>query len=344
MTARFDEQLDWFTIFRTDENDGWLYDELIEGRLRQGWGAPGLGFLTQDGARVEKEVWEQKYREHWDEDPSPKRFAILSRMLDLNRGDIVVVPKMPERNQLTVARVATGYRFEQETPFNEFRHVVDLDPQSIRTFDYQADSDSYLVSGLFARANHWAAVSWTVSADHLAAVHRLLSRASSTRSKSQETLIRSAIDDVLKEAAELLRDRVGAWNGPRFEEVVRQAFRDQGYQVQDRERPDGKGGDVDILVTPPARPYGLFLPDEIAVQVKWRQGVDEYGEQAVRQIVDWADSKQSNAVKYVISSASGFTERTREAAAANGVVLVGGLQTMCFLLGFPDRYRAEWEQ
>ena len=44
--------------------------------------------------------------------------------------------------------------------------------------------------------------------------------------------------------------------------------------------------------------------------------------------------------KYVVSSASGFTEK----AAAHGAILVGGLQTMCFLLGAPDRYRAEWER
>ena len=33
----------WLTIFRTDvDNVEWLYKELTEGRLRQGWGAPGF--------------------------------------------------------------------------------------------------------------------------------------------------------------------------------------------------------------------------------------------------------------------------------------------------------------
>ena len=45
MAAGYNDSPDWFTIFRTDENDGWLYEELIAGRLRQGWGAPGFGLL-----------------------------------------------------------------------------------------------------------------------------------------------------------------------------------------------------------------------------------------------------------------------------------------------------------
>ena len=78
---------------------------------------------------------------------------------------------------------------------------------------------------------------------------------------------------------------VAAINGPRFEEAVRQAFREQGYEVKDHRHYDGRGGDVDILVSPPAR-HGLFQPDEIAVQVKWKQGVDAHDEGAVGQIGD----------------------------------------------------------
>ena len=99
-----------------------------------------------------------------------------------------------------------------------------------------------------------------------------------------------------------------------------------------------------MVVAPPASPHSLFLPGEIAVKVKWKQEVDKDDEQAVRQIVGWSKSQGSDAAKYVISSASGFTAGAREAAAANDVVLIGGLQTMCFLLGIASRYRDDWEQ
>ena len=106
---------------------------------------------------------------------------------------------------------------------------------------------------------------------------------------------------------------------------------------------DRQGGDADILVSPPASPYGVFLPGEIAVQIKWIQGVDENDEYAVSQIVQWAESQGSDAVKCVISSASGFTEKAQKRAEEKDVMLIGGLQTMCFLLGVADRYRDDWD-
>ena len=80
------------------------------------------------------------------------------------------------------------------------------------------------------------------------------------------------------------------------------------------------------------------------MQVKWKQGRDDDDVKAVKQIADWVEWQGSTATKCVISSASQFTEKAREEAAANGVELIGGLQTMCFLLGLADRYREDWEK
>ena len=104
-----------FTIFRTDEGNAWLYDEVAGGRLRQGWGVPGLGLRAGDRAQVDKRDWEAAYREQTDwGEASPMRFAILSRMLELDDGDIVVIPKMPAWNLFTVAQVSGRYRFETD--------------------------------------------------------------------------------------------------------------------------------------------------------------------------------------------------------------------------------------
>ena len=344
MAKSGNEKPDWFTIFRTDEeNAGWLYTELTEGRLRQGWGAPGLDLKTAAGRRVEKAEWEEKHKAHWKEDPSPKRFAILTRMLDMKDGDVVVVPKMPERNQFTIARVSGRYRFEPEEDLGDFGHIVPVHRDSIRTFGYHADNDAFLISGLFARANHRSAVSFCYNAEQVKAAHRLLQRQSSPTSKPQKELSRAAINNTFKDAAMALRDQVKDWNGPRFEEAVRQAFRDQGYTIKDHRHFDRQGADADILVSPPASLYGLFLPAEIAVQVKWKQGLDEYDDEAVRQIVKFVEWQRIDAAKYVISSASGFTDNAHKLADENNVVLIGGLQTMCFLLGVPDRYRDDWD-
>ena len=260
-------------------------------------------------------------------------------MLDMEEGSVVVVPKMPELNQFTIAHVSGRYRFETDGDREDFRHIVPVHRGSVRTFGYHADNDAFLISGL---AKYRDAVSFCFNAEQVEAAHRLL-RQSSPTSKPQKELSRAAINNTFKDAATALRDQVKDWNGPRFEEAVRQAFRDQGYTIKDHRHFDCQWPACDILVSPPASSYGLFLPAEIAVQVKWRQDLDEYDDKAVKQIVSYVEWQGIDAMKCVISSASGFTDKARELAAADDVHLIGGLQTMCFLLGVPDQYRDDWD-
>lgn len=345
MAANINEELEWFTVFRTDKNDGWLGQELKKGRLRQGWGARGCALLTAGGQRVDRAEFLEGYREaNWGE-ASPMRFAILTRMLGLKHNDVVVIPKMPEPNQFTIARVRhPGYQFDYESDLDDYRHIVHIEPESVRTFDYRANEYAYLISGLFARANHRPAISFCYSAEQIEAASLLLEQPNNANANPNlpEEFYRAAIDDAFRTAAIMLDNQIQNWNGPRFEEAVRQAFKDQGYEMKSPRRYDGQGGDVDILVSPPTSPYGVFLPGEIAVQVKWIQGVDNDDANAVAQIIQWAESQGSNAAKYVISSASGFTKGAQNHAADGDVILIGGLQTMCFLLGVADRYRDDW--
>ena len=162
------------TVFRTSHDDvEWLYEELHYGRLRQGWGKQGCALIT-DGRRVERQDWEASYREVWGEQPSSKRFAILSCMLDLNKGDVVVVPKMPELTQFTIAYVSQGYEFEEGENHEDFRHIVPVDLDSVRTFNYQANSDAFQISNLFARANYRSAITFCYGTEQIDASLRLL--------------------------------------------------------------------------------------------------------------------------------------------------------------------------
>lgn len=335
---------DRITVFRTDEDNEWLRDELAKGRLRQGWGAPGLALATADGQLADKTAWERAYREGtgWG-DPSPRRFAILCRMLELAPGDVVVMPKMPAWNQFTIARAAGRYRFNVAEGQDDFGHIIPVNPRTVRTFAYDASNEARLVSGLFGRASHWPAVSFCGSAPHVRAARNLLQQPNSLVSRPREELWETAIDEAFRAAAESLAADVATWNGPMFEEAVRKCFVAQGYELKEYGRYDGEGGDMDMVVSPPRSRHSVFLPTEIAVQVKWKQGVDEGDAWAVEQIDRWAQWQESSATKYVISSATAFTAKAQEEAAAHGVVLVGGLQTMCLLLGVPDRYRAEWD-
>ena len=64
----------------------------------------------------------------------------------------------------------------------------------------------------------------------------------------------------------------------------------QKYKVSDdHPRYDGQGADCDILVSPPPSSYDLFLPEEIAIQVKWKQGIDDNDVEGIRQIIKWTE-------------------------------------------------------
>lgn len=346
MNSQKNTEQKWLTIFRTDYGNKWLHEELRHGRLRQGWGVPGLSLIGERDKPVDKMEREAAYPERtgWG-DPSQKRFAILKRMLELDDGNIVVMPKMPDWNQFTVARVRGRYRFEVARGRDDFGHIVPVYRDSVRSFTHRANNEAFLVSALFSRANHRPAVTFCYGAEQVSAVHRLLEMPSSEGEKPQGELLAGAMDHALQTAAKSLAKTVKTWNGQRFENAVRQRFIDQGYQVvKDYKRYDGKGSDMDMVVSPPPSRHGLFLPEEIAVQVKWKWGIDKDDAEAVKQIRDWAKWQDSAAAKCVISSASQFTEEAREEAAANDVELIGGLQTMCFLLGLADRYREDWEK
>ena len=90
-------------VVRTSDepkDHSFLWEEIQNGRLRQGWGIGGLQLIENDRV-VPPEVWEKRFNEnvqkHWQETPEPgdalKRYRILLRLLDLKAGDLVVVPK-----------------------------------------------------------------------------------------------------------------------------------------------------------------------------------------------------------------------------------------------------------
>ncbi len=342
------ENPDFFTVFRTSEGQKeWIFREITQGRLRQGWGANGFHLVSEDGIRVEKHQWEATFCEVWGKPPSPRRFSILSYMLELEEGDIVVVPKMPEWNQFTIARVSGGYSFEMAAEMaadgGDYGHIVPVDPDSIRTFDYQANHEAFLVSSIFARAKHRPAVSWCYHADQIEAACKLLNQESSYTAKPMEEMFQVAVNSAFKEAALKLQEMVKNWNGDRFEKAVRQAFEDQGYKFEPSRRFTPEGGDIDMLFSPPLS-HAPFETSQIAVQVKWKQGEDQNDEEAIEQVIKWVDSESSNARKYVISSASSFTKDACKKAENKDVTLICGLQTMCFLLGATGQYREDWER
>ena len=126
-----------------------FYEELLQGRLRQGWG-------YEEGQNLRlKAVDEGAFRN--------------LRMLDVKKGDILLIPRIPEWDYLTIAKATedwvAGYKFEISSEYEDFGHIFpaeyicrvpvsDLNVQLLHsTFNYQ---------GRFWRINHWANIIETI--------------------------------------------------------------------------------------------------------------------------------------------------------------------------------------
>ena len=123
-------------IFRMDVNLGWHYREMLSGRLRQGWGSCSLSLVRAVGKPVNREDWNEAYEKDYGKAPLPQRFAILSRMLEVREGDLVLVPKMPDKDHFSIARVCAPYYFQSN--LMDYGHIVPVYPESVRTFEYDA--------------------------------------------------------------------------------------------------------------------------------------------------------------------------------------------------------------
>lgn len=334
---------EWLVVFRTgtnqdEETTKMLYQELQSGSLRQGWGGAGLSLMGEDGEQISKAQWVENYRSVWEEEPSSRRYSALTPMLDLRADDIVVIPKLPENDTFSVARVSGEYKFieDDHVARDDFRHVIPVDENSVRSFHKHSSEDAYAVYSLFSRANHRYPVTFAYDKNHINAAMKLLDQESDlSQAHSSEDLVRVALDSALDYAAGKMQEKVKGWNGGQFQSAVQSVFENQGYEVIKNYRHyDGKGADADIVVRPPSNhAYSLFMPTEIAVQVKWKQGIDSDDVHAVKQLVAW---KESDAVqKFVISSADEFTPDCKKLAEESGVTLIGGLNTMYFLMGVP---------
>ena len=314
-----------------------LYRELKAGCLRQGWGRAGLSLLDENGDQIDKAQWVENYRSVSKEEPTSRRYSALKAMLELHAGDIVVIPKLPKEHKLSIARVNGYYRFAKDDHIDrdDFRHIIPVDKDSVRTFHKYANEYAHAVYGLFSRANHRYPVTFAYNKDHIDAAIQLLGKESDSHEKSPEDLIQASLDDALEHAANAMLEKTKSWNAQQFESAVKTAFVNQGYQINNKyRRYDGKGADVDIVVCPPGNHnYSLFMPTEIAVQVKWKQGIDSNDIRAVTQLATWNES--SLAKKFVISSADSFTDACKEKAFVEDITLIGGLNTMYFLMGVP---------
>ena len=203
-------------IIRSGDSDevrtNYLYPELTR-RLRMGWGGEGMALRDREGVTIPKRQWEENYRRAWKENPSPKRYSVLRRLLEIEQGDVVVMPKMPNSREFSIARVSGGYKFGPTLTMEygpDYGHIIPVDPASVRTFNYRANKDAYAVSRLFSS---WSSVTFTSEEGSIKAARNLLEMESIHSEGDPSSLDQALLDDALKKAAEAMLIESHSWGG-----------------------------------------------------------------------------------------------------------------------------------
>ena len=108
------------TSRETDDCRKLLTDELLSGRLRQGWGS-----LDEQDLRRIHEAWQDgiELTQHQKDASRHWRMADGDAGEYMNVNDVVLVPNMPEDGVFTLCRICGGYEYQQNSSWNDFRHV-----------------------------------------------------------------------------------------------------------------------------------------------------------------------------------------------------------------------------
>ena len=155
-----------FVFWTWADKLGWIASELEKGRARQGWGCPGSQLLDERGRLREYEDWRRTYSDfvgpNWPAEFAGDkmmrtRHSILKTMLEMERGDIILVPGVPDGKVFTTAEVTDGYRFDDShfthavagALVNDLGHVVQIDPRSRREHPYEESLQSRLIVSRF---------------------------------------------------------------------------------------------------------------------------------------------------------------------------------------------------
>ena len=213
-----------FYVFRIDY--GACYDlikkELLEHKvLRQGWGFDNMDIRNGEDAFVQT----------WNE-YGKSRYAIISNMLNMNPGDIIVVPKLDTDSPLgdwktsyrwartfTIARCTEGYSFAPISTAgygndvrNDFGHMIGV--ERIASFSYDYNDASRIISAKFKA--YRKPVNNVYNADFIKAAESLIAESKSgsdthSEKASLEALSGSRI--VIEARNDYLKKILGIING-----------------------------------------------------------------------------------------------------------------------------------
>lgn len=259
-----------YVVVRTDRRRKELFfNEIGDGRLRQGWGWPGC-----DLRELRRKLSERKRLDEGEVSAWRNRRLLDTEADGLKPGDIVIVPNLPRDGHWVIARVSGPYRFE---PINsdggmDYGHIVPVTPvrdNSGRIAVVDPDNehvDARLRATMRNMSRMWSVDGLGAAIDKL--ITAIESGADTVSIQPDEKKRLGFIEQIRQAAWDALAKRYKAAELERLVEWLLARIYPQS-RVEHWGGRSERGADL-IVFTPPD---ALGLEYKIAVQVKMYDGI-----------------------------------------------------------------------
>ena len=321
-----------YFVFRVnyDNAHNWVMVELFNKRiLRQGWGILGLELVDINGDCVKKEKWLSNYLSIWNdsEQKISGRFDILSRMLDIKKGDIIVIPKTLNNYTLTICEVIEEYHFDSKTKtfWDDFKHTIKI--INPRSYSYDSSVEAKQIAAKFKAYQSPINNIWNCETQNR--IIELYKKEPSDISKTIKQITEEISDKVLKPFS----DQIHGLDPSYFEDIISECLKSRGYEIIGMRKYDKKGADVDIIAS-----YSLpffsekidYLPT-LLIQIKKKIGIDWNDEEGVDQLIK-SSSDYPHSIKILVNTTDKFSDKARKKAAENVIHIISGLKIFDLIL------------
>lgn len=327
-------------VIRTSDSDKkWLWDEIKNGRLLQGWGITNTQ-LMEDGQRVGEDAWIGRYADSakkvWGEeiskDGAKKRYRILSRMLELKKGDYVVIPKMPSGESFVIAKVSGDYTFDtadaNKRQTDDFRHVVPIADHKI--INYYACEDSRRVKKTLR--GYQSAVNRINSKTTIEVIQSLYN---SSNKFERADSVKNIFSTMRQDTYKTILEKVRGLPSRDLEMLIESAFESNGFSIEETNHYDGLGGDADLVVSLPIPILSDVLDFNLKVfiQAKQKSGKDWDEEKGIDQLIK-ISADEKFCLRILISTSDDLSPAARAKADEHDVFIVSDVDTARLLSKF----------
>ncbi len=340
-------------VFRINygENFKKIREEILFGRLRQGWGAEGMSVdLSLDNFIS---AWKNKWGENdSDVDTMRRKYNTLCIMKEIKEGDILVIPKLDITDGkdypcrcFTVVECTKSYYFSVLDGYGDFGHVIGV--KVLFSCSYHGDKLAPItVSGKFKA--YQKAVNRVNSSQFISAVDELISTnkekplTTEIEPRDFSFILAQELSDKYDKLVEDNLNNLRKMDPKSFEYLIKELFEKNGFAFNRMNYYDGEGGDIDIqmMLNEKSLLGAVFKQAKgvdnlyINIQAKKKTGKDWDAINAAKQLVGKRTPQNPYYVDIVIDLTDDFDEDTEKYAQENHVVLINGKQFSLLLLQF----------